>query len=61
VDAGHWYKSKSILISLNKIERISYEESTVLVNLTVNDLQRTVEKHLAEADADHHAAAIFHD
>jgi hypothetical protein len=61
VETGHWYKGKEILIPPNKIERVSYEDSTVLVNLTVEDIRRTVDKQLAEAGADQHAAAIFHD
>jgi hypothetical protein len=49
VDAGHWYSGKEILISPNKVERISYEESTVFVGLTKADIQRTAENHLAKA------------
>jgi len=34
VETGHWFSGKEIMISPNHIERISYEESKVFVNLT---------------------------
>ena len=49
VEAGHWYSGKEILILPSKIERISYSESKVFVNLTKADIQRTAEKHLVKA------------
>ncbi len=49
VETGHWYSGKEILITPSKIERISYEDSKVYVNLTKADLERTEEKHLATA------------
>jgi hypothetical protein len=34
VETGHWYHGKEIVISPGDIERISYEESTIFVNVT---------------------------
>lgn len=50
VEAGHWYSGKEILIATSSINRISYEESKVFVNLTKADIQRTAEHHLARHD-----------
>jgi uncharacterized protein YrrD len=54
VETGHWYSGKKVLISPGKIERISYEDSKVFVNLTKADIQRTAENTLAAAGAGHH-------
>ena len=51
VEAGHWYSGKEILITPDKIERISYQDSKVFVKLTKGDIQRTAEHHLAKAVA----------
>jgi hypothetical protein len=51
VETGHWYAGKEILISPAKIERISYEDSKVFVNLTQADIQRTAENNVAKAGA----------
>jgi len=51
VETGHWYSGKEILISPGKVNRISYEESTVFVNLTKADIQGTAENELAKAGA----------
>jgi hypothetical protein len=48
VETGHWYAGKKILISTGKVERISYEESAVFVNLTKEDIQRTAENALVK-------------
>jgi hypothetical protein len=50
-ETGHWYSGKEILISPSLVERISYEESKVYVNLTKTDIQRTAEEYLAKAGA----------
>ena len=34
VESGHWYSGKEIVIPVNLIERVSYEESTVFVATT---------------------------
>ena len=43
VEAGHWYAGKEILIAPSKVQRISYEESTVFVSLTKEDIQQAPE------------------
>jgi hypothetical protein len=43
VETGHWYSGKEIQISTEKVERISYEESKVFVNLTKAEIQQTAE------------------
>ena len=43
VETGHWYAGKEILISPSMIDRISYEDSTVFVNLTKADIQQAAE------------------
>jgi len=51
VEAGHWYAGKEILIPSGKVERISYEDSTVFVSLTKADIQRTAEHQVVQAGA----------
>ena len=48
VETGHWYAGKEILISPGKVERISYEESKVFVNLTKADIERTAKNDVAK-------------
>ena len=47
VDAGHWYSGKEILIAPGRIDRISYEDSTVFVNLTKADIAQMKDRDLA--------------
>jgi expansin (peptidoglycan-binding protein) len=54
VEAGHWYAGKQILISRIKVERISYEESKVYVNLTKADIQQTVATGAARPGGEDH-------
>ena len=56
VETGHWYSGKEILISTDKIERISYEDSKVFVNLSKADIQKTQDNELAKAGSVEHAA-----
>lgn len=51
VDAGHWYAGKEILVPTNQVDRISYEDSKVFVNLSKADLQRTADHHAVAAGA----------
>lgn len=51
VETGHWYAGKEILIAPAKIDRISYEESKVFVNLTQADIARTGEHKVVHAGA----------
>jgi hypothetical protein len=48
VETGHWYSGKEILIPPSKVERISYEESKVSVNLTKADIQETAENDISK-------------
>jgi uncharacterized protein YrrD len=48
VETGHWYAGKPILILPKNIERISYTDSTVFVNLTKEDLQQTAKNDVAQ-------------
>ena len=54
VETGHWYSGKEILIAPGKVERISYDESKVFVNLTQADIRRTGENDVAKAGAKRH-------
>ena len=56
VETGHWYSGKEILISPDKIERISYQDSSVLVSLTKKDIEQTAEHHLVHAGAEKQTA-----
>jgi len=49
IETGHWYSGKVILVSSSKVERISYEESRVYVNLSKADLKQTPDNDLASA------------
>lgn len=51
VEAGHWYAGKEILISSSDVERISYTDSTVFVNLSKATIQHTAEHALAKPAA----------
>lgn len=43
VEAGHWYSGKEIRIPIDKVARISFNESKVIVNLTKADIEKTAE------------------
>ena len=47
VEAGHWYSGKEVLIPTGKIERISYKEMKVFVNLSKADIDRTARHGIA--------------
>ncbi len=51
VETGHWYSNKEIMISTRKVEKISYEESKVYVNLKLNDIRQTSDKNLVTASS----------
>jgi uncharacterized protein YrrD len=51
VETGHWYAGKKILLLPENIDRISYEDSTVFVNLTKEDIQQTTRDYVAQAGA----------
>ena len=43
VDVGHWYSAREVLIPTHMVRQISYEDSTVYVNLTRADIERAGE------------------
>ena len=47
VDVSHWFSKTEILITVDKIQRISYEDSTVYVNLTMDEIKQTAEHEVA--------------
>jgi len=49
VETGPWYAGKNIFLRTKNITRISHEDSTVWVNLAIEDLKLTAEKPLAQA------------
>lgn len=48
VETGHWYSGKPIFLLPENIRRISYEDSTVFVNLTTEDIQQTTKEEVAQ-------------
>ena len=49
VEFGHWYAGKAIRIPTEKISRISYDESTVYVNLAKDAMVPASEEDIAQA------------
>lgn len=49
VETGHWYAGKEILVSADKILRISADELKVFVKLTKADIERTAENAVVAA------------
>ncbi len=47
IETGSWLSGKEILVPVSKVDRISYEESTVFITLTKEDIQRTPEDTVA--------------
>jgi hypothetical protein len=39
IESGHWYSSKPLLIRTSNVTRISYQDSTLFVNLSLEDLR----------------------
>lgn len=58
VEAGPWYSGKEVFISPDQVGCISYEESKVVVNLTLGDIQRTEEQGRVEPTADDRRVTI---
>lgn len=46
VESGHWYAGKTIYLLTESIIRISYTDSSVFVNLTMEDIRETAENHV---------------
>ena len=49
VETGHWFHGKDIVISPGHIDRISYDESTVFVNITKEAIHDAPEYHMPRA------------
>ena len=62
VETGHWYAGKEILISTDRITRISYSESKVHVNLTKAGIERTGDQQIvgARSQETHAGAEALH-
>ena len=50
VKTGHRFTGKEVQLSVSKVGRISYEESTVFVNLTRQDVEQSYPHDLALAN-----------
>ncbi|HEY5752897.1 MAG TPA: PRC-barrel domain-containing protein [Chthoniobacterales bacterium] len=59
VETGHWFSGKEIVISPKHIDRISYEESKVFVNVTRDAIRRAPEYHVPQSDAAYHDTRNF--
>jgi uncharacterized protein YrrD len=44
IKTGHWLSGRDVQIPTNKVDRISYEESTVFVNLTRETLEQSTDQ-----------------
>ncbi len=49
VETGHWYAGKTIYVLTKNITRISYDDSSVFVNLSKADISRTAKDEIAHA------------
>lgn len=49
VETGNWFSGKEIVISPQNIDRISYEDSTVYVNVTKESILNATEYHMPAA------------
>ena len=61
VETGHWYSGKEIVISPKHIDRISYEESKVFVNVTKEAILEAPEYHVPPLGAAYHDTRNFDD
>lgn len=43
IETGHWYAGKEVTVPIHTIQRISYEDSRVLVNLTEEEIKQSPE------------------
>ena len=51
IKTGHRFSGKEVQIPTSKVDRISYDESTVFVNLTVEAVEQSPAHHLAPVGA----------
>jgi sporulation protein YlmC with PRC-barrel domain len=59
VETGYWFSGKEIVISPKHIDRISYEESTVFVNVTKEAILGAPEYHELPLGAAYHDTRNF--
>ena len=51
IKTGHWLSGREVQIPTSKVGRISYEESTVFVNLTKEAVEQSPAHHLVSDGA----------
>jgi hypothetical protein len=51
VKTGHRFSGKEVQMPTSKVERISYEESTVFVSLTMEEVERSFARHATTVGA----------
>jgi uncharacterized protein YrrD len=49
VETGYWYAGKMIRVLSKNIDRISYDDSTVFVNITMDDIRQTTKNDVTHA------------
>ncbi len=54
VETGHWYAGKTIYVATKNITRVSYDHSSVFVNLTKENVTETPPHEVAQTDAKQH-------
>ena len=59
VETGHWFSGKEIVISPKHVDRISYEESKVFVNVTKETILEAPEYHVPPLGAAYHDTRNF--
>jgi len=47
VETGHWYAGKPIHIRIKNVSRVSYDDASVFVDLSMEDLKRTATNEIA--------------
>ncbi|MDB6019701.1 MAG: PRC-barrel domain protein [Pedosphaera sp.] len=59
VTTGHWWSGKNVLVPRQSIERVSWEESKVFVNLTRTAIQNEPKYEYTGPNADDHDPRVF--
>ena len=61
VETGHLFAGKEIRITSSKVNRISFDDSSVFVSLTMEDIRRTGDDEVAKASGIAHGSGNFRD
>jgi sporulation protein YlmC with PRC-barrel domain len=61
VETGHLFAGKEIRITTSKINRISFDDSSVFVSLTLEDIKRTGDDEVAKGTGIAHGSGNFRD